>query len=159
MRHPRARPLRETNRIGRSWRAVPVWECARAVGSGPDANVRSPMLAGLELNVIQQRGFGDGIVADRVGVLRAHPPPQEVKQIVGIATEGSDATDAPLIQRAVEPGTSQPASSTTRSGCEHYSDWATGSRERSWAGVLHRALELLGIVALDEEAVRTVSFG
>jgi hypothetical protein len=119
------------------------------------------MLAGLELNVIQQRGFGDGIVADRVGVLRAHPPPQEVKQIVGIATEGSvgDATDAPLIQRAVEPGTSQPASSTTRSGCEHYSDWATGSRERSWAGVLHQALELLGIAALDEEAVRIVSIG
>ena len=78
-------------------------------------------------------------------MLCAHPPPQEVKQIVGIATEGSvgDATDAPLIQRAVEPGTSQPASSTTR----------------SWAGVLHQALELLGIAALDEEAVRIVSIG
>src|SRR6266481_1414704 len=62
-------------------------------------------MIGLETNVVQQGGFGKSFFGDRISLIHAHPPAQEMEQIVGIASQGgiSDATDSLLIQEAVDP--------------------------------------------------------
>jgi len=74
--------------------------------SAVDAGGRRPrLLIGLETNVVQQGGFGESLFGDRISLIHAHPPAQEMEQIVGVASQRgiSDAMDSLLIQEAVDP--------------------------------------------------------
>ena len=66
---------------------------------------RPRLLIGLETNVVQQGGFGERLFGNRISLIHAHPPAQEMEQIVGITPQCgiSDATDSLLIQEAVDP--------------------------------------------------------
>ena len=90
--------------------------------SAVDAGGSRPrLLIGLKTNVVQQGGFGESFFGDRIGLIHAHPPAQEMEQIVGVAPQRgiSDATDSLLIQEAVDP-------SHFPTGVFHYAKWTLG---------------------------------
>ena len=96
-------------------------------------------------------------------MVHAGPPAQEVQQVHGIAAQGGfrQAAHAFAIQEAIDPF------HFAAHGLLDDAKWAlcvagspvNGSPGRSWARLLQQALELLGIAALDEEAVRIVPIG
>jgi hypothetical protein len=66
---------------------------------------RSRLLAGLESDIVKQRGFGEGGFGDISGVMDAFPPADEVEKVVGVDAQRSFShpPDVLTIQETINP--------------------------------------------------------